>query len=344
MKARSLFFGFLLLLLGVFVVRHFAQVEELGAVLRRARWAPLLLALALQGATLLNQPALYASLYRAVELDIRFRDLAPLVWAGHFVNVVTPSAGLGGTALLLADARRRGLETSRVALANTLYFLLNFVWFALLLGWGLLALQRLHDLNRIELVISAFLLTAILAALGALFFIALRPRVLAHCYLRVAAFLSRLTRRFLRREMPVPTADFVTEFAQALRVVGTAPRRMMSPIVHAMLVDGLEIGVLGACFAAFPAPDGAPSMLPLSLLVAAYAIGTLFLTVSVTPQGLGAVEGVMTALFVSLGVPLERAAVIVLAYRGLSFWVPLFIGVLASRQLFRAPPPRVVAP
>ena len=165
------------------------------------------------------------------------------MWAGHFVNVVTPAAGVGGTALLLDDARRRGLETSRVALASTLYFVLNFAWFALLLVWGLLALRLHHALNH------------------------------------------------------------------------------------------LEIAVLGACFAAFPG-QGAPSLLPLSLLVAGYAVGTLFLIVSITPQGLGAVKGVMTALFVSLGVTLGRAAVVVLAYRGLSFWLPLGGGALASRRLF----------
>ncbi len=95
-----------------------------------------------------------------------------------------------------------------------------------------------------------------------------------------------------------------------------------------MLVDSLEIAVLGACFAAFP---GAGHPVTLAMLITGYALGTLFLVVSITPQGLGVVEGVMTAVFVSLGVPLERAAIVVLAYRGLSFWLPLCVGFIALR-------------
>ena len=118
--------------------------------------------------------------------------------------------------------------------------------------------------------------------------------------------------------------EFVTHFVAALRVMRTARRAMLRPIVHAMLVDGLEIAVLGACFAAFPRAAGAP--ISPEMLIVGYTIGTLFLIVSVTPQGLGVVEGIMTAVFVSLGVPLERAAVVVLIYRGFSLWLPLLAG------------------
>ena len=327
---RKLIFAVLLLLLVCFVVRHFGQVETLGATLRRGRPLWVALALGLQGLTLLNQPALYQALYRLVGLPVRWRELAPVVWAAHFVNIVTPAAGLGGTALLLDEARRRGLDMGRVTLANTLYFLFNFVVFVLLLGFSLAMLFVWHDLKTYEVLVAAIPMAGVVLALLALWLVGTAPQVFERGALFVARPVNALSRRVLRRELlpAAQTIAFSATFAQSADALKTARLRLVRPCLHALLVDGLEILVLGACFAAFP---GAGRVLTPTILVAGYAIGTLFLVVSITPQGLGVVEGVMTATFVSLGVPLERAAVVVLAYRGLSFWLPLAFGFGALR-------------
>ncbi len=62
-------------------------------------------------------------------------------------------------------------------------------------------------------------------------------------------------------------------------------------------------------------------------------MGMLFLIVSITPQGIGVVEGVMTLVFTSLGVPAAQAAVVSLAFRGLTFWLPLLIGFILLRRV-----------
>ena len=41
----------------------------------------------------------------------------------------------------------------------------------------------------------------------------------------------------------------------------------------------------------------------------------------------------MTLVFASLGVPIERATVIALSFRGLTFWLPLAIGFVLLRRL-----------
>ena len=69
------------------------------------------------------------------------------------------------------------------------------------------------------------------------------------------------------------------------------------------------------------------------MLVAGYAMGVLFWIISITPQGIGVVEGMMTLTFASLGVPIESATVISLAFRGLTFWLPLGIGFILLRRL-----------
>jgi uncharacterized membrane protein YbhN (UPF0104 family) len=45
------------------------------------------------------------------------------------------------------------------------------------------------------------------------------------------------------------------------------------------------------------------------------------------------VEGVMTLVYTSLGVAAEPATLIVLSFRGLTFWLPMFAGFLLLRRL-----------
>ena len=50
---------------------------------------------------------------------------------------------------------------------------------------------------------------------------------------------------------------------------------------------------------------------------------------SFLPDGLGITEGGMVGLYVALGVPPATAVLVVVAYRGLSFWLPTLIGFAA---------------
>ena len=55
--------------------------------------------------------------------------------------------------------------------------------------------------------------------------------------------------------------------------------------------------------------------------------------VSPTPAGIGVVEGLVTLSLVSMFVPVEAAAIVVLGYRAITFWLPLFFGMLAMQRL-----------
>ena len=62
--------------------------------------------------------------------------------------------------------------------------------------------------------------------------------------------------------------------------------------------------------------------------IVAYAVGTL----APTPGGLGAVEGLMIALFVGFGVPSAIAVAVVLVYRLINFWLPIPPGLDQLRR------------
>lgn len=73
----------------------------------------------------------------------------------------------------------------------------------------------------------------------------------------------------------------------------------------------------------------------LGTLAASYAMAILFRIVSITPQGIGIVEGVMSLTLISLAVPGSVAVVVSLSFRGLSFWLPFMIGGLLSHRIRR---------
>jgi hypothetical protein len=85
--------------------------------------------------------------------------------------------------------------------------------------------------------------------------------------------------------------------------------------------------VLFLVFMAFKVP------VTLGTLVAGFSIGNLFNIVSPTPSGIGIVEGTLTLALASLHVPLAAATVVALAYRGIVFWLPLFLGMVTFRWI-----------
>ena len=75
--------------------------------------------------------------------------------------------------------------------------------------------------------------------------------------------------------------------------------------------------------------------IPLSAgtLFAGFALAYLFMIVSPTPAGIGFVEGVVTLTLVSMTVPVGAAAVVILGYRAITFWLPLLVGMLAMQRI-----------
>jgi uncharacterized membrane protein YbhN (UPF0104 family) len=64
-------------------------------------------------------------------------------------------------------------------------------------------------------------------------------------------------------------------------------------------------------------------------------MGYLFLIVSPTPSGIGIVEGALTLMMYSMFIPLLIARDITLAFRGITLYIPLLVGMITFRYLVR---------
>ena len=92
------------------------------------------------------------------------------------------------------------------------------------------------------------------------------------------------------------------------------------PLLGAVANAGFDVGTLFYLFIAAHHP------ITPAALIAGNGLPQLVARLSFLPGGLGITEGGMVGLYVALGVSPTTAVLVVLAYRGLSFWLPTLIG------------------
>lgn len=320
----------LVVLLAVyFAVTRLAEVQEVAETVQRGNPWWLGLALALQAAWLVNTALTLRAAYRLMGVPSRLRDMLPLVITGNFINIVAPSGGMGGMAVYLSDARRRGLSAPRVTIAGVLHLLLEYFSFLCVLALGLVVLVRRDNLTGIEVAASVMLLAAALALAGLLALGAWSPARFERVLKWGARAINRLSQPVLRRPYlsEARAHEFALEAVEGLGALRAHWLDYLPAILLALAGKALLIGILLMVFLAFGTPFSAGT------LVAGFSIGHLFTIVSPTPSGLGVVEGALTLGLVSLRVPVRPATVITLAYRAFTFWLPFVYGFVALRVL-----------
>lgn len=332
---RKFIFALILLLAILFLIAGFAEVQKIAAILKSGEWVYMGLAVLVELVWLVNVGASYKTIYRIIGIKESRGRLLLLAATAQFVNTVAPAiAGVPAAAVFLADSRRRGHSTGKVMVAWAAYLVFDYIGLLTTVFLGLVILFRRHDLGWAE-VIAAIILVLIAAAIFTLLYLGMRsPQKLARVLAWGARRVNRLGRLLRRRELlsVERAASFAHEISEGIRTLSSKPRRLLLPVLLALSNKALLISILALIFLAFKAAFTA------DLLIAGFSIAYLFDIVSPTPSGIGVVEGVMTLILHSLHVPLEAATVITLAFRGVTFWLPFFIGLLGFRILSESKP------
>ncbi|MGE5220883.1 MAG: lysylphosphatidylglycerol synthase transmembrane domain-containing protein [Omnitrophica WOR_2 bacterium] len=316
----------------IFFIWKIAEVQAIVDTLKRGDWRFLLFAFLIEIAWLMNVAYSYQTIFAAIGLEEKIRYLLPIAAAANFLNVIAPSAGMSGMAVFASEAHRRNYSPGRAAIAGALYVLLDYSAFFCILGLGLVVLVRRHDLNVGE-IIATILLLGLAVFIATLIYLGMRSAVLLG---RVLSWLARQVNRFFwvfihHDYLSEKRAhEFAFEAAEGLSELGREPGRLALPFGLAITKELLLVTVLYLSFLAFAVP------VSIGTLIAGFSIGYLFLIISPTPSGLGVVEGVLTLVLSSMHVPLGAAAVVTIAYRGFTFWLPLLFGIAAFRLLGRS--------
>jgi len=313
------------------VYLSFSELESIVHTLQQGNLWFILLAILVQVVWFLVAGLIYQSLYHTLGMNATVYKFSLLAASAMFINIVTPSAGVGGVAVFISDARRNGQSVGKVTVANMLYLFLDYLAFLFVLGLGLIVLFRRNDLGPTELAASGVML-AIASGLGFMLYLGAQSAdALGNALAWMARLVNRIVRPFIHRDYlsEARAHEFAHEMASDLKSLPERVHTLSTPLLYSFASKALLMCILLSIFLAFQVPFTAGT------IIGGFAISYLFLVVSPTPSGVGIVEGIMPLALSSLRVPWSEAVIITLAYRGITFWLPLGFGAAALRVLER---------
>ena len=316
----------------IFIITQFAELENIAQTIQRGAMRYLALAILFEGLWLVNVAALYRAIYRLLGIEEHLKDMLLTAAAANFVNVVTPTAGVGGMAIFISEARRKDYSRGRATVASAIYVLFDYLGFLMVLALGLFVLFRRDKLQMTELAASGVLLLVALVIAALLYLGMYSEQRLGRFLAWMAGIVNKIVRPFRRDKKsnylpPERAYIFAHDISEGMQELRGKPRQLGLLLLLALSSKALLIVVLFLVFMAFDVPVSGGT------LIAGFSMAFLFTIVSPTPSGVGIVEGVLTLTLASFYIPLSDAAVVAITYRGVTFWLPLVFGMLALRWL-----------
>lgn len=320
---RALFALLAVLVVVIFIFAVLPQLAGFGKSLHRLRdgnklW--LAAGLGLECASLGGYMALFRLLFSNEEVRIAWRSSYQITMAGAVATKLLAAGGAGGIALTVWALRAAGLSAKTIAQRLTSFELLLYAVFmgALVVSGGGLAIGLLPGP-------SPEALTVLPAAFGAV--VILLVLAMGFAADRAERWLSRLgKRRHGPKKLLSKLATVPGTLHGGVETTREILRRPKLGLLGAIAYWAFDIATLWAAFRAFGAlPE-------IAVLVLAYFLGQLANALPI-PGGIGGVEGGMIGSFIAFGVNGSTAVLAVLAYRIISFWLPVLPGSVAYLQL-----------
>lgn len=312
-----------LVVIGVLIYRVVPEFAGIGATTKRLRNANvwwLVAGLFLEGLSLGGYVLLFRIVFSCNGVRIGWGASYEITLAGTVATKLLAAAGAGGLALTAWALRASGLSARAVARRLVAF---DAILYAVYMGaliivgiglrtgafgnggpWALTILPAIFAGAIVALVLSALLVPDDIER---------RLRKLARGRPRLGRALGGLA--------TIPH----TVRTGTLVAISTVRKRPLS-FVAAIAYWGFDIAVLWVGFKAF---GGAPSV---AVVILAYFVGALANLLPI-PGGVGGVEGATIGTFLAFGTNGSAAVLAVLAYRAISFWLPLLPGSVAYWQL-----------
>jgi uncharacterized protein (TIRG00374 family) len=326
---RKFLLALILFLTVSFIITRTADIQAVIATLQQGDWRFLLMGFLLMLASIVVQALVFKAIYRGLGIKESLKSLLPVVSSAYFLSTIAPSGGVSGMAIFVVEADRRGYSPARAAVAGALYILFDYAAFICVLILGLIVLFRRNNLNAGE-IIATVLLLALMIGLFTLVFLGLRSeKAFSKVLIWLAHRANRILKPFVHRDYLSENraGEFAHEASGGLHEIARETSQLIRPFAFALARQTLQVSILFMMFLAFQVPVSPGTV------IAGYSISALFLIISITPQGLGVIEGILPLVLKSMYVQLGAGTVITLAYRSFTLWIPFAIGAIAFRLL-----------
>ena len=271
----------------------------------------------------------YQGIAGAAGVDLRFRDWVRITLVSNTANYLVTTAGLSGFAVRMYLLSQQGVRPGRAVLISLVQtFLTNLTLLAfILLGFATLVAR--HYLPQGTLVGASVVLVTLTATLVYAAVLVLNRDLRRRTLFTVADGFHRLLRRVSPRWSPgrLRLWRFQHNLNEGFDFLLARKDRIVAPTVWITLDWVLTLAILWTAFRAVGHP------VPMGIVIVGFAVGICVSLASLVPGGLGIMESSMTAVFVSLGVPLEPAVVAVLIFRLVYYVLPLCLSLFLFHGL-----------
>ncbi|MBJ7332384.1 MAG: flippase-like domain-containing protein [Solirubrobacteraceae bacterium] len=273
-------------------------------------------------AMIVLQAGSFACLWALQAIAVDTRDWFVVIWsqlAGNAFARVVPGGGAAGAALQYRYLNRAGVPTGISVTGLTAS---NLLVFAVLLALPILAIPSLlsgvhADANLLRGTGAGLSVLLVLFAGGVVMLVLDRPLEV------VGEWVQKARNRLRRKRTPrtdIP-ARLLEERGLILRVMGARWWEALLAAIGRWLLDFATLLAALAAVGAHPSP---------AVVLLAFVIAQALGQIPLTPGGLGFVEAGLTGTLALAGVSGGAAVLATLAYRLVSFWLPIPFGVVGA--------------
>ncbi len=265
---------------------------------------------------------IWHSLLESLSVKVKFRKLVLYNWIGNFVELIIPSATIGGEVARIALAQKETKHDTGIAAATVVgsRLISTFVYSGgLLFAFILLLLTRQLPMYLITPVILVTVGTASIIAI--IFLIAFKEGAvekIVNATMRVARHIIKNPTRL--QSIREKLHHSLSSFSEVFRTFKNQPHKLIKPTLYAVAAWLFNLIVYLMIFYAL-------NFTAISLidLATVYCIITTVETITAGVP-VGAVELTMINLFSLYGVPLAVAGAATTITRLLTFWCQVIVG------------------
>ncbi len=296
----------------VFVVTHLSEEKEFLRLLEKSEPYWLFLALVLQAGTYLTQGIGWRVVVQFNGHRLGMLRASELSLAMLFVNQTLPSGGISGEAMISNAFVRAGMSQSVVWSVTLVNFAMYYLAYALCMMVALvLALYHGYFGFWVNVTILIFALVA----LGVAWFVTVLP---------VSKMLWLKSKLRLHRKIACLLDSMIRSHVGSVRDMGVY-RKVFACHVMTFMLDAATFWVVVRALGV---------VAPIEGIFVSLMISTMFRTIAIMPGGLGTFEAAAVMSLKSIGLPLMVGLSATMLFRGLTFWLPMLPGFIASRHFF----------
>jgi uncharacterized protein (TIRG00374 family) len=309
-RYANVLFGLLLLAALLVVITHVGEGRRFAALLTQASPLWLLVAVGYQVSTYVCAAWVWSRVLHRAGVSLRMRSLVPLGLAKLFVDQVIPTAGVGGSLLVVQGLMRRGAPQGLAVAALLMDLLSIYTAHILAVVLALVILWTSHDVHLVLLALATlFSAIAVVIPLTILWLTRRGDRTLPHWVQRLPGMA-----RFLKAMAAVP-ADALRDHVCLLQTA-----------VLQFAIFALDAATLDAMLRAV-GHSASPTA-----VFASFTMSSVVAVISLIPGGLGVFEGSSVGMLHVLKVPVEAALAATMLLRAYMFWLPMLPGLWIVRH------------